>query len=292
MFPFIHIDGQEGKCCQYGYSQYYRRMIRPRTPRREQLGEFLSARRRSMSRTAVGLPLTARRSDTGLSREEVATLSGVSASWYTWLEQGRDINVSRQVLAAVCRVLDFTAAENAYVIALAEHDEEPAVERVERVPAHLQRMIDALDFPAFIVATDWAIVGWNARYEWLYPRIGSVEEESRNLLGLVYTDPQLREMLPDWERDSRRFLAEFRAESGVRLSSPRHRAVIDRLRGDSEDFLLQWAELTVERFTSRTRTFLHRDAGLVEFEHHRLVPSDAPDLHVVMYVPTTQARSA
>ncbi len=243
-----------------------------------------------MSRTAVGLPLTSRRSDTGLSREEVAALSGVSSSWYTWLEQGRDINVSRQVLAAVCRVLDLTAAEGEYISALAEQGKEPDPERAEVLPVHLQRMVDAFDFPAFIVGTDWSIVGWNSGYEWLYPRIADLDEEARNLLSLVYTDPQLREMLPDWERDSRRFLAEFRAESGVRLSSPRHRAVVERLRAESEDFLLQWAELTVERFTSRIRNFRHRDAGLLEFEHHRLVPSDAPDLHIVMYVPTTRAR--
>lgn len=240
-----------------------------------------------MSRAVVGLPPTARRSDTGLSREEVAALSGVSGSWYTWLEQGRDINVSRQVLVAVCRVLDLTVAERDFVIALSEQGESPVLERAEPLPAHLQRMIDALDFPAFIVATDWAIAGWNARYEWLYPRIATVDEASRNLLALVYTDPQLREMLPDWERDSRRFLAEFRAESGVRLASPRHRAVVDRLTAASDDFRIQWAELAVERFASRRRTFRHREEGLVAFEHHRLVPSDAPDLHVVMYVPVS-----
>lgn len=260
-------------------------MIRPRTPRREELGAFLAARRRAAPRGALGLPQTGRRVHTGLSREEVATLAGVSASWYTWLEQGRDINVSRQVLSAVSRVLRLTSAEAEYVYGLAEREDDVPVIRRERIPDHLQRLVDALDFPTFVVTTDWAIVGWNAAYAWLYPRIAELDAADRNLLWLVYTDPDLREMLPDWERDSRRFLAEFRAEAGVRLAGPGHRAVIDRLMAASADFRAHSAELEVQRFASRRRVFRHRSEGLVEFEHHRLVPSDAVDLHVVMYVP-------
>jgi hypothetical protein len=92
-------------------------------------------------------------------------------------------------------------------------------------------------------------------------------------------------MLPDWDQESRRFLAEFRAESGVRIGSDRHRALIARLLSASEDFRIQWAEHAVERFTSRRRVFQHPDDGRLEFEHHSLVPSDAPGLSVVMYVP-------
>ncbi|MGC5615711.1 helix-turn-helix transcriptional regulator [Georgenia sp. Z1491] len=262
-------------------------MIRPRTPRREELGAFLRARRLTSDRAALGLPTPARRGATGLSREEVAALSGVSASWYTWLEQGRDTNVSRQVLLAVARVLRLTEDETAYVLGLAEQEAVAPPARREAVPAHLRRLVDALDFPAFVVTADWAIVGWNAGYAWLYPRIAHVEPADRNLLWLVYTDPDLRRMLPDWERDSRRFLAEFRAEAGVRLAGPGHRAVVDRLTGASEEFRTHSAEMAVSRFESRRRTFRHREHGLLEFEHHRLVPSDAADLHVVMYVPVT-----
>ena len=230
------------------------------------------------------MPPHARRGDAGLSREDVAALAGVSASWYTWLEQGRDINVSRQVLDAVGRVLRLSDDEAAYVAGLAERPADPVAPR-SSAPDHLRRLVAALDFPTFIVTTDWAIVGWNSAYEWLYPRIASLDPDDRNLLYLVYTDPQLREMLPDWEQDSRRFLAEFRAEAGVRLAGPRHSAVVDRLRAKSEDFERHWSELGVSRFTSRRRVFRHRDEGLIEFEHHRMVPSDAADLHVVMYVP-------
>ncbi len=263
-------------------------VIQPRSPRRAQLGEFLAARRRAQGRAELGLPPTRRRSDSGLSREEVAALAGISVSWYTWLEQGREINASHQVLGAVARVLQLTEAETEYVLSLAAPGQESAPPRSERSPEHLQRLVDALPFPAFIVATDWAIVGWNGGYEQLYGSIATIPDAERNLLHLVYTDPRLREMLPDWERDSRSFLAEFRAESGVRLGSDRHRAVVDTLLQRSDDFRKQWVEHAVERFKSRRRSFVHPEAGPLEFEHHRLVPSDASDLHVVMYVPVPE----
>ncbi|GAB2553187.1 helix-turn-helix transcriptional regulator [Leucobacter ruminantium] len=267
-------------------------MIRPRTPRRVQLGEFLAARRRAQPRAALGLPPGKRRSEAGLSREEVATLAGISVSWYTWLEQGREINASQQVLTAVARVLQLTDAETEYVFALTQPGRETVSPGPERAPEHLLRLVEALPFPAFIVATDWAIVGWNRGYEWLYGPIATIPQEERNLLRLVYTDPRLREMLPDWERDSRSFLAEFRAESGVRLSSERHRAVIGDLLERSPEFRAQWAEHAVGRFASRRRVFVHPEAGRRVYEHHRLVPSDASDLHVVMYVPVSEADAS
>lgn len=233
----------------------------------------------------MGLPQAKRRGDTGLSREEVATLSGISVSWYTWLEQGRDINPSRQVLSAVARVLQLSEAEAEYVYALAAPAEAGGSAPPEKAPEHLLRLLHSLSFPAFIVASDWTIVGWNEGYEWLYGPIATLPSEERNLLRLVYTDPRLREMLPDWERDSRNFLAEFRAEAGVRLNSDRHRALVETLIAESDDFRAQWAEHAVESFKSRLRTFHHPSAGESVFEHHRLVPSDALDLHVVMYVP-------
>lgn len=264
-------------------------MNRSRTARGIQLGEFLTARRRASPRAALGLPPGTRRSEVGLSREEVATLSGISVSWYTWLEQGREINASRQVLTAVARVLRLTDAEAEYVFALAGPGREPVSTPITRAPDHLLRLIHALEFPAFILASDWTIVGWNTGYEWLYGSIATTPAAERNLLNLVYTDPRLREILPNWERDSRNFLAEFRAESGVRLGSDRHRAVVAALSTKSPDFRAHWAEHTIDRFRSRLRTFQHPVAGETVFEHHRLVPSDAAELHVVMYVPVAPA---
>ncbi|HKU28921.1 MAG TPA: helix-turn-helix transcriptional regulator [Arthrobacter sp.] len=255
--------------------------------RRRELGQFLRDRRGNLVRAELGLPPIGRSRTLGLRREEVASFAAVSVTWYTWLEQGREINASRQVLEAIARVLGLTGAEKSYLLALGGYTPVPTAHAgvVEETPAHLQRLLDTLEFPAFAVAPDWGIAGWNRAYAGLYSRIASVGLADRNLLWLIFTDPHLREMLPDWEETSRHFVAEFRAEAGARLGSEAHTALINRLVEASPEFAKLWGDRGVERFASRQRVFLHPAVGELIFEQHRLVPSDAPELHLVMYAP-------
>jgi len=256
--------------------------------RRLELGQFLRDRRANLVRADHGLPPIGRSRTLGLRREEIAAFAAVSVTWYTWLEQGRDINASRQVLDSVGRVLRLTAAENSYLLAMGGYASVPTAEvlPIEAAPPHLQALLDALDFPAFAVAPDWGIAGWNRAYACLYSRIAEVAPAERNLLWLIFTDPALREILPDWEETSRHFVAEFRAEAGPRLGSAPHTSLVERLREASPEFARIWAERGVEGFSSRQRVFLHPQVGELVFEHHRLVPSDAPELHFVLYAPT------
>ncbi|MFC8304324.1 helix-turn-helix transcriptional regulator [Specibacter sp. NPDC057265] len=256
--------------------------------RRRELGQFLRDRRVGLVRADHGLPPIGRSRTLGLRREELAAFAAVSVTWYTWLEQGRDINASRQVLESIARVLRLTPAEQSYVLALGGHGAVPATGThvVDAVPAHLQALLDALDFPAFALTPGWGIAGWNHAYQKLYSRIAQVPPEERNLLWLVFNDPALRQMLPDWDITSRNFVAEFRAEAGPRLGSPAHTELITRLRDASAEFAGIWAGRVVLNFASRQRSFLHPEVGVLTFEQHRLVPSDVPDLHFVMYVPT------
>ncbi|MEV0970104.1 helix-turn-helix transcriptional regulator [Microtetraspora glauca] len=256
--------------------------------RRAELGSFLRARRAHLDPTAVGLPPAGPRRRGGLRREEVATLSGVSATWYTWLEQGRDIQPSRQVLDALARTLRLTTTEHAYVLSLAGYTPLPsAAEPVDQVaPGHVRRLLDALaGFPAYAIAPDWTITGWNTAYTALYPNVATVAPPERNLLWLVFTDPYVRDLLPDWETTSRRFLAEFRAEAGPRLGDLARSAVIQRLLQTSKPFRDAWQDHHIEGFASRLRVFHHPAQGVLRYEHHRLAPADHPDLHVVIYTP-------
>ncbi|NJP93012.1 helix-turn-helix domain-containing protein [Nonomuraea sp. FMUSA5-5] len=256
--------------------------------RHRELGSFLRARRARLDPTAVGLPPAGPRRRGGLRREEVATLSGVSATWYTWLEQGRDIQPSRQVLDALARTLRLSPAERSYVLSLAGYAPLPdAAEPAGRtVPGHLQRLLDALaGFPAYAIAPDWTITGWNAAYAALYPNVATVDPGERNLLWLVFTDPYVRDLLPDWETTSRRFLAEFRAEAGPRLGDLARSPIVQRLLATSEVFHAAWQDHHIEGFASRERLFRHPAAGVLRYEHHRLALADQPDLHVVIYTP-------
>lgn len=247
---------------------------------------FLRARREQLDRAAFGLPPAGRDRTIGLRREEVSSLSGVSMTWYTWLEQGRDIHPSRQVLDAVAHSLRLTVAEHDYVLALSGFapTRGAAGAAVEAAPAHVQRLLDALDeHPAYALAPDWGLAGWNRAYEDLYPHVARVPAAERNLLWLIFTDPGVRALLDDWELTSRRFLAEFRAEAGPRMADPRYRDLVARLREASPEFRDGWAGHDVQGFQSRERVFHHPRAGRLVFEHHQLRPSDQPGIQLVVY---------
>lgn len=263
--------------------------------RRAELGALLRARREQLVRAELGLPPGGRRRTTGLRREEVSYLSGVSVTWYTWLEQGRDINPSRQVLDAVARTLRLSPTEHSYVLSLAGYAPAaaPAQPVAHAVPSPVQRLLDALiGFPAYAIAPDWGIAGWNRAYQALYPRVAEVDEADRNLLWLVFTDPYVRRMLPDWAEDSRRFLAEFRAEAGTRLGGESFTRLIERLRAASPEFRAGWREHDIQGFASRERLFHHPRVGDLRLEHHRLAPSDHPELHLVVYTPVEGTGTA
>ncbi|UXA20262.1 helix-turn-helix transcriptional regulator [Mycobacterium sp. SMC-4] len=251
-----------------------------------ELGAFLRARRQRISRETYGLPARVRGRGTGLRREEVSALCGVSITWYTWLEQGRSITPSRQVLDAIARTLQLSPTEHHYLLGLAGYAPATDPARIQPAPDHIQRLLDALgDRPAYVLAGDWSIVGWNAAYAQLYPTVAVVGAEERNLLWLVFTDPSVRTLLDDWELTSTRFLAEFRAEVAGRLSDPPIRDLLDRLHAASVEFRHGWDAHPIAGFESRERVFHHPTAGLLRLEHHQLRPSDRPDLQLVVYTP-------
>ena len=256
--------------------------------RRRELGVFLRARRERSVRAEYGLPPLGRNRSRGLRREEVSYLSGVSVTWYTWLEQGREISPSRQVLDAIARSLHLSDTEHVYVLSLAGYAAANTTETraVKAAPAHVQRLLDALDpNPSYAIATDWGIAGWNTGYAALYPNVATVDPTERNLLWLVFTDPYVRNLLPDWDVTSQRFLAEFRAETGPRLGDPDIVHQVEKLKAASPDFRDSWARYDIHGFESRERVFHHPVVGELRLEHHQLSPSDHPDLHIVVYTP-------
>jgi hypothetical protein len=211
-------------------------------------------------------------------------------TWYTWLEQGRQIKPSRQVLDAVARTLRLTVAEYSYVMSLAGYSAHRSAGDtiLQATPARVQRLLDALgEFPAFVKAPDWGILGWTDPFAAMYPNVTIVPEADRNLLWLVFTDPYLEKLISDYDYASRQLIAQFRAEVGHRLDEPCFSRLIERLLESSAVFRAGWARHAVGQFSSRECLFHHPVVGNLYLGLHRLAFSDYPDLSLVVYTPTT-----
>ncbi len=255
--------------------------------RRGDLVEFLRARRAVVSPADVGLVGGARRRTPGLRREEVALLAGVSISWYTWLEQGRPINASVDVLDALARVLRLDAVEREHLMALAGHPVRRAVSPGGgQVPDALQVLLAGLDpSPAYVLGPHWDFLAWNSSHDRLFPTLRALPLPERNLVWIVFANPEARALIVDWEPEARRVLSQFRADTVPYRDDPAVLALVARLQEASSEFAAWWPRHDVAGSEPRLRRFAHPEAGLLVFEHLQLVPAGAPDLRVTVHLP-------
>ncbi|MFB9837829.1 helix-turn-helix domain-containing protein [Actinoallomurus acaciae] len=214
---------------------------------RRELGGFLRAAREHTAPADVGLSADARRRTPGLRREEVATLSGVSIAWYTWLEQGR-VAVSRQVLDSVCRVLRMDAGSRRHALELAGYHDETAP------PAdrdHLRRLIGSWPgTPALILDERLDIAGWNPAYHDMVLDPSAVARERRNLLLLLVGE--LQDAVPDWPRLVRGLYGQFRTGTDRRPDDPRVGDIRRLLAAERPDLTHWWECRSVSDFSPTT----------------------------------------
>jgi transcriptional regulator with XRE-family HTH domain len=270
------------------------------TDRRADLGEFLRARRAALRPEDVGLPAGDHRRTPGLRREELAMLAGVSVTWYTWLEQGRPINASRDVLIALARTLRLDDAARDHLLALAAPSQPPSVGSLGAaagepaiVPDSLVHLVDSMGpAPAYLLGPRWEFLAWNSAQALLYPPIERLDGMRRNLLWAVFADPGTRTLLVDWPTQARRILAEFRAATAAWRDDPLVVALVDQLRGRSPELAAWWAQQDVAQFQARLRAYDHPRAGRLVFEYQVLVPAEWPHLRVVCQLPVPGDDSA
>jgi transcriptional regulator with XRE-family HTH domain len=255
--------------------------------RREEFADFLRKRRASLQPEDVGLANGGRRRTPGLRREEVALLAGVGTTWYTWLEQGRDVRASLEVLEALARALRLTPAERAHLILLGRGEEPPPVELPqERVSPALRRLIENLGpNPAFILGRRWDYLAWNAATTALFGDLGSLPRAARNHVWLTFMDPARREMFTDWERSYPLMVAKFRADSARHLGEPAFEELIQALRRSSPEFCKAWKRHEVAHGGGGRKELRHPEEGLLVFEHAVFHPSEAAELRLILYSP-------
>lgn len=220
-------------------------------------------------------------------------LAGVSVTWYTWLEQGRRINASVDVLEAVARALLLDDAGRRHLLTLASDAPAGAVEVPEQAPDALVRLIEAMEpAPAYVLGPRWEFLAWNRAQARLYPMIERLADDERNLLWVVFAEPTARQLVADWPTQARRILAEFRAAVAPLRADPGVGALVDRLRAASPEFADWWAQADVARFLTRVRTYDHPRAGRLVFEYQQLTASEWPGLRVVVQLPVPGDDSA
>ncbi|HTK08189.1 MAG TPA: helix-turn-helix transcriptional regulator [Ktedonobacteraceae bacterium] len=259
--------------------------------RLQELGDFLRTRRARLAPSDVGLPQGSRRRSPGLRRAEVAQLAGISVDWYTWLEQGRSITVSTQLLESLVRTLRLNANEREHLFFLAHQQPPPArILEPETVSPTLQHFLDHQGLsPAFVLGRRWDVVAWNEAARAVFGDYGQMTTFERNTIWRFFTSPAHRQFLVDWERHARRVLAQFRATCGRYPDDPRLAELIHNLLLRSPEFRAWWPDHEVLGAEEGHKTFNHPQAGYLMFEHLTFQVFDAPDLKVNVYTPLDEA---
>jgi transcriptional regulator with XRE-family HTH domain len=261
--------------------------------RRAELGKFLKARRAQLSPADFGLPDGTRRRTPGLRREELALLAGVGVTWYTWLEQGREINASGQVLDALARTLRLDRAEREHLYWLAEAS--PLLVGAARrpVPAEVREIVDSLDpLPATLTNGRFDILYSNGASEDLFWEWHELPCIHKNTLWCCITEPSARAKFPEYEQEMPYLVARLRAVYARHVGDPDWEEDLRRLSGLSPEFAALWARHEVCGAEPRVRTFVHQEAGPVTFTVTELEIAVLPEARLTVYTPVDeQTRS-
>jgi transcriptional regulator with XRE-family HTH domain len=261
--------------------------------RRSELADFLRSRRERIAPEEVGMPPAPRRRTPGLRREEVATLAGVGVTWYTWLEQGRDINASAQVLDAVARTLLLDPHEREHLFRLAEvPDSSPETDCQVLTPT-VQVLLDKLDpFPAAVRNARFDTLGFNRSYERLVGDLAGIPFEDRNTLWRAFTSPTARAAMVDWGDATRRMVAEYRAAMAEHVADPAWKCLVTRLTQASPEFAGLWEQHEVAAPENRTKRWLHPQVGLLRLDYTYLWLGQRINCRLISYTPADEQTAA
>ena len=242
-------------------------------------GAFLRSRRGRLAPSEVGLPEGFRRRTPGLRREEVAMLAGVGTTWYTWLEQGREIQPSSEVLSALAEALRLDLAERRHLFLLYDRPAaEPRCAGEERVSEPLLRMLDGLTGqPAFVLGWRWDILAWNRAAELVIGPGSGLDGARPNALDLLFS-AAARRLFVDWEDVARGALATFRADCAQHVGDPDFEELVARLARLSPEFAAWWPQYDVRRHLAGAKRLHHASAGRMHFAFSTLADGDRPGM--------------
>ncbi len=261
------------------------------TDRHHELAEFLRSRRARIVPEQVGLLGGTRRRTPGLRRGEVALLAGVSSEWYTWLEQGRDIHVSVQLLESLARVLRLDTNERVHLFLLAL-GQPPPVETFlpPAISPTLQQFLNSLgNTPGCAVDAHLTIVAWNAAHCVVFGDHARRHEQERNLIWRFFTFSAEHQRGAEWEKLARVLLAQFRAGYGRFINDPWWATQIAELNRLSPEFRELWSRQDVLNLSEGRKTMHHPLVGDLTFDFLWLQTVDSPDLKLLIHTPRSDS---
>jgi MmyB-like transcription regulator ligand binding domain/Helix-turn-helix domain len=254
--------------------------------RRRELAGFLRSRRERLSPDQLGLPEYGRRRTPGLRREEVAQHAGVGVTWYTWLEQARDINVSQQVLDAIARTLLLDPHERGHLFTLAGSPLAGAGPDCTPVSEPVRQLLTKLDpYPACVTNGRYDLLAYNHAYTILMGDLDALPFDQRNSMWLLFTNQSMREALPDWDQAARRMVAQYRAAMADHVGEGVWKCMVRRLQDASPQFTELWSRHDVAAPENLTKRIRHPQLGPLQFTYTNLWLSQRMGVRLVTYTP-------
>lgn len=261
--------------------------------RRAELAAFLRSRRERIEPEVVGLPPGLRRRTPGLRREEVAQLAGVGVTWYTWLEQGRQINASVQVLDAVARTLRLDQTETEHLYRLADVAVVPQLTGCINLDPVVQTVLDALaPHPAAVTNARYDLLAWNEPYALLFPFLVAADPEKRNTLWQVFTGPECCHPFVNRAEELGRMVATFRARYGRHIGEPAWTTLVKRLSTVSPLFAELWQTQDVADMGTKVKVFRHLGFGVLNCVSTTFEVVSTPEARMSVYLPNDDETRA
>ncbi len=253
--------------------------------RRNSLAAFLRARRESLQPEDIGIPRRGRRRVKGLRRHEVADTAAVSVTWYTWLEQARDIQTTPQVIEALARALQLDDSGHSYLRRLAGVAPRTTYIAARDIGSSMKALVDnLLPNPAHLMLPASDLVTWNRSYAQLFVDPATLAPEHRNGLWIQVMCPEMRDRLLDWELETRRAAGRFRAEAAKYPGDPHFANVVDTLTAESSYFHAIWERHEVQGVADHVETINHPQVGHVRARLMQLRPLEHPNMLLMVHM--------
>ncbi|NML44519.1 helix-turn-helix domain-containing protein [Ramlibacter sp. G-1-2-2] len=252
------------------------------------LGTYLRSRRTQLDALALGY--SGRRRTAGLRREEVADRASISATWYTWLEQGRGGKPSAEVLDRIAQALMLTDVEREHLFVLGlGHPPEQRYRGGDPITPRLQRLLDALPHsPALLRTPTWDIVAWNRAARAVLTDYETIPPQGRNVLRMMFCDPHVRERQFDWEAVARAVVAAARVDAARAGADAEIAPLVAELRAISPEFGAMWDSSLVHSHTEGVKRLRHPRLGEIALEYSSFAVEGRKDLSLIVYNPATE----